>query len=141
MKRQPTTERKIKADLLLPIGDIEPAQATSCFGKAWDISAKECNQCADRDTCGIIFQKVLDEKARKIEQGTGTKFLDRTCFKRVTEQVVRERVQSGDLVSKLIQVTVEVSECEDMPSVTAFLKSFISQHDWISTKDGKVWIK
>ncbi len=140
MERQPTTQKKLVTDLLVPIGEVNSHEIASCFGKMWDISARECHQCSDRDTCGIIFQQKVNAKAKEIEAKVGTPFLDTVTFCKITPELVKEKIQNEAPIQDLIDLVIKTSNCEDMPSVVNFLKQFIKDNDFIKTKDGKVWL-
>lgn len=141
MKREPTKSPSVTRELLVPIGDVKKPEEPTCFGKMWDVADNSCIQCADRDICGIIYQRELDAHAKEIEKKLGSKFLDQTCFKPITEELVRAELSSGCKISELVELCVDKSSCDDMPSVTRFLKEFIKGNDFISTQDGRVWIK
>lgn len=38
-----------------------------CFGKHWDLTAKECNNCGDSELCAIAFQQKQLITRKKIE--------------------------------------------------------------------------
>ncbi len=114
---------------------------TDCFGKEWDMSSKECPQCADRDICGLIYKDVVDSKAKQIEQDLGSKFLDEADFDNMTTEKLLDFIQSGvTTTSDLIEEGMRLSNCSDVVAVKTRLTDWIRNEDNIRTRGGIVWV-
>ena len=87
--RDPIKELPFKIDLTVPVDTTDNMfelwnNMQRCFGKEWDITEKDCQQCASKDVCGIIFKDLVDKKAKELETELGSKFLDTEDLANVT---------------------------------------------------------
>lgn len=141
--RKPSA-KQIEVDFLVPI-DKEKCKSMAdvdCFGKLYDITTKECNRCTLRDVCCIVFQDVVDLKAKEIEKSTGSRFLDTSDMSALKDSVIFEFVKSGvTTISELMKFCSDTANTDDKVAITNFLKRFIKSHDNIYTKDGLVWLR
>ena len=48
MERTPKKEKSYEVDLTVPIDRSMIKEKDDCFGKMWDMTSRECPQCADR---------------------------------------------------------------------------------------------
>lgn len=138
--RNKKSEKTFEADLRYPI-NIEKSQlqAGDCFGKEWDMSSEECPICADRDICGIVFKDLVDKKAKEIEKGTGSKFLDTQDFDAVSDDVLSNFVESGVTTSKeLVEFIGERAKTSDIEAIKFRIKSWVKNSNF-KIKDGIVW--
>lgn len=113
---------------------------TDCFGKAWDIGVKECQQCADRDICGIIYKDLVDKKATDVETKIGSKFLDVADLSALTDEAVLNGIESGVTnTSELLVHLADLSNCDDTVTLTEWAKRWITEKKLVYTKNGLVW--
>ena len=76
-KRKERTASIKPEELLKPIdfrkfgSDDDP-----CFGKLYDLSAKECKMCGDQELCGVVFAHNLHNVRKNIESESKFKDLD-----------------------------------------------------------------
>lgn len=47
-----------------------------CFGKLYDLTADECQNCGDHEVCAIAFIRILSQKRLKTESEINTKDLE-----------------------------------------------------------------
>lgn len=142
--RTPAKEKSIDVDLTKPINQIEVMEKVkqSCFGKMWDVTTKECNSCADRDTCGIIMRGTVDKKAEEISKKLGATFLDESMFHRITEESIKSFVINGvTSTTELLEWVKTTANTSDEVAVLETTKRFIKEHEFIYTKDGIVWLR
>ena len=141
--RKPSA-KQIEVDFLVPI-DKEKYKSMAdvdCFGKLYDITTKECNRCTLRDVCCIVFQDVVDLKAKEIEKSTGSRFLDTSDMSALKDDVIFGFVQSGETkIAELFKFCSDTANTDDKVAITNFLKRFIKSQDNIYTKDGLVWLR
>ena len=143
IKRNPRDTAEYNFDLAIPIDrDKITMSNTSCFGRIWDITTPACGRCADRDTCGIIYQDTLDKKANVIEKKTGSYFLDRADFANVTDRKLRKFIRSGETtVKELLEFVSTAATCSDSKALVNFIKTWVKKNNDISTKGGIIWVK
>ena len=141
--RKPNKKQSIEVDLTKPIPQpliIEAMKGSNCFGKLWDISTKECSQCADKDICGIMMQDTLAESSKQLQKKLGATFLDVADYKNVTNAKLMKFVVSGETTTKqLIQEVVKLSNCDDTTAAVEHIKRWIKGTKSIFTKTGIVW--
>lgn len=128
-------------DLTKPI-DKTISKDSSCFGKAWDVTAKECKICAERDVCGILFKDTVDIKAKEVEVASGSMFLDRSDFKFTEEELInlKASIVSGvTTVKELLLKVATLAESSDKVAITEHTKRLIVGDPNLYTKDGLVW--
>lgn len=131
-----------EADLTIPLKrQIMPEiKETDCFGKLWDMTSKECPQCADRDICGIVYKDKLDVKAKELEEERGTKYLDKADLDSLTDRVLLDFIVSGETTpAQLIEYGMKVAYCDDVPSVKNKIIDFIRRTPNVKVKGGIVW--
>jgi len=136
---------KSKVDLTVPVDLSLHKVSGGCFGKAWDMSTKECGKCADNELCGILFKEVVDQKAKAVEDNLGTKFLDTADFSRVTVEDVLSYigdVGDGELtVQELLNYVMAKANCDDRKAAVEYVKRLVKVDNVIRTKEGLVWLK
>lgn len=112
-----------------------------CFGNLWDMSSKECPQCADRDICAILFKDKVDHRAKKIEEDLGSKFLDEADFDRICTKLIMPKVTSGvTTAAELMEIAMELSNCSDVPSVKQKVVEWVRSEDGVKISGGVLWI-
>lgn len=115
----------------------------SCFGKMWDMSAKECGMCADSDMCGILYQEIVDNKVKEVAS-RNVKFLDETDFDLINTELLKTTIKSasGEMtVAGLLQWVMEAAHTADDVAAIEWIKRFIKSEPSIYTKDSLVWMR
>lgn len=66
-----------KVDILKPVSltDIG-SNGDPCFGKAYDLTTRECKMCGDSELCAIVFAQGLNKTREDIEKEKHFKDLD-----------------------------------------------------------------
>lgn len=138
-RKTPTFE----IDLTKPIDTKEAkfqTMETDCFGKHWDIGVKECQQCADRDICGIIYKDLVDKKASDVEAKLDSKFLDVADLSALTDEAVLNGIESGvTTTAQLLAGISKLSNCDDLITLSEWTKRWITEKKLVYTKNGLVW--
>lgn len=135
---------KTEVDLKIPLNmskiDIKDSD---CFGKEWDISSKECPQCADKDICSILFRHELEKNAEQIKSELGLNhFLDETDFKNLTHSKLKDFIVSGKTtVAELKDFVAKEAKTDDDVAVVNYIKNFIKSTKEVYTKSGVVWVR
>lgn len=138
-------KRKVKEAPDLSLAQILPAMELSeddCFGRMWNPSDIACTSCAAKLHCGIIFDREVRNKAKRIEEEHGT-YLDNTSFDGfdqddfVASVILNPGVRTVD---ELFDILTEVSQCPDEETIVMFIKSMMSEHR-LKTVGGKFYPK
>lgn len=61
---------------VVPISAIGNPHLDPCFGKAYDLSTKECKQCGDSELCATQMSKLLGTTRKQLEAKNNYKDLD-----------------------------------------------------------------
>ena len=133
---------KTEIDLKVPVDTSKIKQSDDgCFGKLWDMSSKECPQCADKDLCSILFKGELEKNSSKIKETLGlNNWLDEADFDAVTDEVLLDFIVSGETtVGELKEFYSRTSKCDDTIAVVDRLKDWIKSRPDVYTKEGIVW--
>lgn len=142
MERTPKKEKSYEVDLTVPIDRSMIKEKDDCFGKMWDMTSKECPQCADRDICSILFKDKVDAKAKKIEEDLGSKFLDEADFDNLTSESLYKFIESGKTTSRdLLMEAMRLTNCDDVIAVKNKVMEWVKANDSVSIKQGVVWLK
>lgn len=142
IERVTRIEKTVDADLTVPLNKKEIEMSDeSCFGRMWDMTSKECPQCADRDVCAILFKDSVDIRGKQIEEDLGSKFLSDADFENLTSDNLIDKVTSGVTTSsELIQIGMEVSNCSEVKGVTNRIKYLIQTDKKIKIENKLVWV-
>jgi len=144
MERETRAEKTTNVDLRIPINkEAIMKEAKGCFGMLWDLRTSECSKCADRDVCGILFNdNVVKPTTEKIQEESGSIFLDLTDFEEVTPEKIIKYVVSGETTTQdLIAHVGALAQTSDRKAAIEFLKRFITSTPNIYTKEGIVWLR
>lgn len=143
--REPSKKPSIEGvDLAIPLDRelMKTSKVPTCFGKMWDITEKDCTQCADKDTCGILFRDTLNKKSDKIQSKLGTTFLNVADYPNVTTPKLLDFIKGGDITtSELVGYVKRLSNCDDTKAAVEFLKRWITSTKLVYTKNGNVCLK
>ncbi len=127
---KPITSKHIRIDMV----------DGSCFGKKWDLNARECPQCADKDICGIIFREEVNAKAAKIQKESGVIFLDESRMDTITFDSVFSKVEYG--VTTTVELYNEVKNqgnTSDKVAIVNWIKRMVKGNPNIYIKNRIVW--
>lgn len=77
-KQKTSGEILANHDPLIPfkLEDIGGVNSDPCFGKAYDLSTKECKQCGDSELCAIKMSQQLNVTRKQLEEKNQYKDLD-----------------------------------------------------------------
>lgn len=130
---------KLQVNLSVPLNKSEfKITDDDCFGNEWDISVKECTQCGMKEVCGILYRNHLKKEAKKIEDKTGTLFLD-TCDFELVDKVQIMAIADGQSTPWLIEIVMKQARTSDVDSATSFIKSWRSDGHF-SIKNGIITV-
>jgi len=66
-----------KMDILKPLSITDiGSNGDPCFGKAYDLSTKECKMCGDSELCAIVFAQTMNTTRGEIEKEKHFKDMD-----------------------------------------------------------------
>ena len=144
MERTPRDTKTFEIDLAVPVDRkifrTEVSNEASCFGKLWDLGTKLCSQCADKDTCGIVYKDTVDKKAKDLEQSVGAKYLDATDFDNVNTDKLMQFIQSGvTTLDELVTEIMRLANTSDNVAAQEWLKRWHKEHRKIKSEKGVVW--
>ena len=145
MENREIRKEKTEVDLKIPVNVSDfPTKENDCFGNMWDMSSRECPQCADKDLCAIIFKgNVVDKRGQEIKEELGLNhYLDERDFAAVTHKKLIEFVKSGETTTEeLKEFVAKEAKCDDMVAVVNKIKNWIKSEPSVYTKGGVVWIR
>lgn len=115
---------KLELDLTVPIENqiekIPEVTDEDCFGNEWDLSTSECRECADKETCGILFKKINKKRADALEAKRGTTYLDKQDLDIDWKYQIGKF--DGGKITDLIQECADRAHTSDVKAVTEHLK-------------------
>ena len=78
LKKKTSEEILTKHDPLTPLNlkEIGDINSDPCFGKAYDLSTKECKLCGDSELCAIKMSQMLKVTRKELEEKNQYKDLD-----------------------------------------------------------------
>lgn len=78
LKKKTSEEILTKHDPLTPLNlkEIGDINSDPCFGKAYDLSTKECKLCGDSELCAIKMSQMLNVTRKELEEKNQYKDLD-----------------------------------------------------------------
>lgn len=76
-KLKPLKKELEEGDILNPIDITRIGTGNDpCFGKAYDLSTKECKMCGDSELCCIKFSALMGKTRKELEQENNYKDLE-----------------------------------------------------------------
>ena len=112
-KKQLTSgELLVKHDPLVPfdLNDIGQLNSDPCFGKAYDLSTKECKMCGDSELCAIRMSQTLNVTRKELEDKNKYKDLDMLEDTAGMKKYMRGLIRKGKARKEVVQKTSEKFE-------------------------------
>lgn len=103
-KKTSNSEALSKSDILKPfdiqkIGTIDDP----CWGKAFDLSTKECRICSDSEICAIMMAQNLGKTRKQLEKENNYKDLDVLYDKEAIFKYIKQEQKKGKVKKEIIQ--------------------------------------
>lgn len=101
-----------KHDPLVPfdLNDIGGVNSDPCFGKAYDLSTKECKMCGDSELCAIRMSQTLNVTRKELEDKNKYKDLDMLEDTAGMKKYMRGLIRKGKARKEVVQKTSEKFE-------------------------------
>ncbi len=115
-----------KIDILKPLSveDIG-TNGDPCFGKAYDLTTKECKLCGDSELCAIVFAQGLNKTRDQLEKENRYKDLDVLIDIEAVKKYMRAKKRAGSIKKDIIDKSMakfEISR-QDARDIYRTLKS------------------
>lgn len=94
-----------KQDPLVPIDITTLGSDNDCFGKAYDLSTKECKLCGDSELCCIKMAQVLKVTRKELEAKNHYKDLDMLEDIKGIKKYIRGLKRSGKTRKEIVEKT------------------------------------
>ena len=120
-------EKETKLNLVTPITDIHPDEASECFGIEFEARAQECSICADETLCHILWSETVKTKKAAFEVEHGP-LMDLVDFKSVDmakiEKLARKyESENAPMTFQELQYVIAVqADTKDEEAVIQFIK-------------------
>ena len=102
MKKGKTTKKSSlpdlsKQDILVPV-DLEAIGTNNdpCFGKAYDLTTKECKICGDSELCCIKFAALMGKTRKELESENAYKDLETLVDVQAVKKTIRNCKRNGE---------------------------------------------
>jgi len=145
MNRSAKDKKSAEPDFSKPLNLAELEKfvdGDDCFGSLWDLRAKECPMCADKEMCGVLYNENLRRKVKEFEQEEEVIMLDRSDFEALDG--IDAALINGDVVGDVIGMQVgdfidaimSKANTSDEEAAVLWAKRFIKRNRNIYTKSG-----
>lgn len=113
-KKKKLTSEEVLAnhDPLVPfdLNAIGGVNSDPCFGKAYDLSTKECKMCGDSELCAIRMSQTLNVTRKELEDKNKYKDLDMLEDTAGMKKYMRGLIRKGKARKEVVQKTSEKFE-------------------------------
>jgi len=143
MKQSRETKQEVDLTTLLDPEQLRSENPDDCFGVEWDPQDTDCSVCHDVEICGILKQKELHGRKKKIEKEKGP-FLDQTSFESVPiEKIVQNLIQYAEdddpATYEELEETIGTSaRTKDIVAIREYIKTMLPRHGLRVTEEKTV---
>lgn len=106
MAKKKNLPELVNHDPLVPF-DLEQIgdNGDPCFGKAYDLSTKECKQCGDSELCAIKMAQLLNKTRKELEEQNNYKDLDMLEDVAGIKKYIRGLLRKGKTRKEIVEKT------------------------------------